>query len=314
MSEPSLDPRALRDAFGAFMTGVTVVTAMGDDGRPLGFTANSFASVSLSPPLLLVCIAKTSRNYLAMTRAAGFAVNILAEDQKQVSNTFAKPVEDRFSCVDWHCGPAGAPVFDAAAAWFDCAMERVIDAGDHAILLGRVSAFQNSEKNGLGYARGGYFTAALEAKAQVSLGQSEAADAAAVAEQGGKVFLVEDPQGRWALPSVAVTRGNPVEELRRGLSEIADGPAAVGFLFSVFSDRRDGRQHIVYRASVEAGAGARGRFFDPGELRDDQLASPQTADILRRFDTERSLGNFGVYVGNETAGQVHPLSMGGSAP
>ncbi len=86
----------------------------GDDGRPLGFTANSFASVSLSPPLLLVCIAKTSRNDLAMTRAAGFAVNILAEDQKQVSNTFAKPVEDRFSCVDRHRGIAGRPARLAA--------------------------------------------------------------------------------------------------------------------------------------------------------------------------------------------------------
>ena len=91
----SFDPRALRDAFGAFANGVTVVTSGPAEGGPIGFTANSFASVSLDPPLLLVCLAKTSRNYALMTGAAGFAVNILAEDQKEVSNTFARPVEYR---------------------------------------------------------------------------------------------------------------------------------------------------------------------------------------------------------------------------
>jgi flavin reductase (DIM6/NTAB) family NADH-FMN oxidoreductase RutF len=307
------DPRALRDAFGAFMTGVTVVTAFGADGRPLGFTANSFASVSLSPPLLLVCIARTSRNYAAITSASGFAVNVLAEDQKEVSNIFARPVEDRFATVDWRPGPSGSPVFEGAAAWFDCAMERVVEAGDHAILLGRVEGFRNSGRNGLGYARGGYFAAALEAQTQ-ALGQGAAVDAAAVAEQDGRVLLVADQNGRWGLPGIAVAKGNPAAVLTRHLTDISGGPASVGFLFSVFGDRRSGRQHIVYRASVEAGPEPRGRFFRPDELPVEQLSSPQTADILRRFAAERSLGNFGVYVGNETAGQVHPLSMGGAAP
>jgi len=307
------DPRALRDAFGAFMTGVTVVTAFGADGQPLGFTANSFASVSLSPPLLLVCIARTSRNYTALTSASGFAVNVLAEDQKEVSNTFARPVEDRFASVDWQRGPSGSPVFDAAAAWFDCAMERVVDAGDHAILLGRVEGFRNSGRNGLGYARGGYFTAALEAQTQ-ALGQGRSVDAAAVAEDNGRVLLVEDGDGRWALPGIEVTQGNPAEVLAQHLTDLSDGPASVGFLFSVFGDRRSGRQHIVYRASIEAGPECRGRLFAPDELPAEQLSSPQTVDILRRFAAERSLGNFGVYVGNEVAGQVHPLSMGGATP
>lgn len=307
------DPRALRDAFGAFMTGVTVVTALGAEGKPLGFTANSFVSVSLSPPLLLVCIAKTSRNYTAITSASGFAVNVLAEDQKEVSNTFARPVEDRFAAVDWQHGPSGSPVFDGAAAWFDCAMERVVDAGDHAILLGRVESFRNSDRNGLGYARGGYFAAALEAQTS-ALGHGGAVDVAAVAERDGRVLLVKDGQGRWILPGVTVSDGNLAEALARRLSEICDGPASIGFLFSVFDDRKSGRQHIVYRASIEVGPGLCGALFSPDELAAERLGSPQTADILRRFAAERSLGNFGVYVGNETAGQVHPLSMGGSAP
>lgn len=95
------DLRALRDAFGAFLTGVTVVATFNDEGGPIGFTANSFTSVSLDPPLLLVCLAKTSRNYQTLMTAKGFSVNILSEDQKDVSNTFARPVEDRFAAVDW---------------------------------------------------------------------------------------------------------------------------------------------------------------------------------------------------------------------
>ena len=85
------DPRELRNAFGTFMTGVTVVTAKGSDGAPMGFTANSFTSVSLDPPLVLVCLANTSRNFTAFTQADGFAVNILSETQ----GTFRTPLPAR---------------------------------------------------------------------------------------------------------------------------------------------------------------------------------------------------------------------------
>ncbi|MFO1149531.1 MAG: flavin reductase [Alsobacter sp.] len=309
MSEPAIDPRALRDAFGAFMTGVTVVTTRAADGKPLGFTANSFASVSLSPPLLLVCIARTSRNFAAMTAAPGFAVNILAEHQKAVSNTFAKPVEDRFSAVDWRSGPHGSPVFAEAAAWFDCAMERVVEAGDHAILIGRVEAFENSGRNGLGYARGGYFTAALEAQSQpVPAGAT--VDVAAVAERDGAILLVEDAAGRLALPGLAVDDANPAEALAAHLQAVTGRPASVGFLYSVYTNRSSGRQSIVYRAGLGAGPLAQGALVPSDAIPFDRLNSPQTADILRRFASERSIGNFGIYFGNETAGRVHPLTMG----
>lgn len=104
------------------MTGVTVVTTHDPDGNPIGFTANSFTSVSLDPPLVLVCIANSSSNYAAFEQAEGFAVNVLAEDQKGVSNTFARPVEDRFAAVSWQQGPQGSPVFEGVSAWFDCSM------------------------------------------------------------------------------------------------------------------------------------------------------------------------------------------------
>lgn len=152
--------RELRDAFGSFMTGVTVVTTCKEDGTPLGFTANSFASVSLDPALLLVSIAKTSSNYHNFANTTHFAINILAEEQKDVSNTFARPSEDRFANISWSKSTCQNPLIDHVSAWFDCTTYQVVDAGDHAILIGKVEDFASTGFAGLGYYRGGYFTPA----------------------------------------------------------------------------------------------------------------------------------------------------------
>ena len=150
--------RELRDAFGSFMTGVTVVTTCKDDGTPLGFTANSFASVSLDPALLLVSIAKTSSNYNNFANASHFAINILAEEQKDISNTFARPSDDRFANLAWTKSASHNPIIDQVSAWFDCTTYQVVDAGDHAILIGKVEDFGSAGFAGLGYYRGAYFT------------------------------------------------------------------------------------------------------------------------------------------------------------
>ena len=156
------DPRALRDAFGCFMTGVTVVTTA-EGGRPLGFTANSFSSVSLEPPLLLVSIANRSGNLAAFTRGLGFAVNILSEAQKDLSARFARPIEDRFEGVFWRKGPVGSPLIAGVSAWFDCTLEQAVPAGDHTILIGRIGGFEAGSAPGLGYYRGAYVTPAATA-------------------------------------------------------------------------------------------------------------------------------------------------------
>ncbi|MGV1871546.1 MULTISPECIES: flavin reductase family protein [Agrobacterium] len=303
-----IDPRALRDAFGAFPTGVTVVTTRDADGRPIGFTANSFTSVSLDPPMLLVCLARTSRNFGVMTGTKTFAVNILSETQKDVSNTFARPVEDRFAAVSWSDGPDGCPVFDGVAAWFECTMENVLEAGDHVILLGRIAAFTNSGRNGLGYARGGYFTPQLAGKA-VSAASEGALEISAVLERDGDVLLLgTEPL---SLPTCHSTDGDPTLVLAAYLEKLTGLSITVGFLYSVFEDKSDGRQHIVYRAFASEGAPKEGRFFSSSGLWDRTFNTPATADIVNRFAMESSIGNFGVYVGNETAGRVHSISMKG---
>ncbi|AFL49839.1 flavin reductase (DIM6/NTAB) family NADH-FMN oxidoreductase RutF [Sinorhizobium fredii] len=307
MTAASCDPRTLRDAFGSFMTGVTVVTANDASGNPIGFTANSFASVSIDPPLLLVCIAKTSRNFATMTSANGFAVNVLSEKQIAVSNTFAKPVEDRFAAVEWKRGPHGAPILAGVSAWFDCSLNEIVDAGDHAILIGRVEAFENGAMAGLGFARGSYITPGLSGKA-VSAAAEGAPLIAAVVERDGAVLLIPEADGRWRLPQMALKGGEALAVLQDYLTATTGLAIEVGFLYSVYDNKTTGHQHIVYRAGAEPGETQAGRFVPLAELPLDNMDNPATADLLRRFAAESALGNFGVYVGDEKQGKVHPFA------
>lgn len=301
-----IDPRTLRTAFGSFLTGVTVVTAHGADGRPLGFTANSFASVSLDPALLLVCLAKRSSNYAALTGAAGFAVNILAEDQETVSNTFARPSEDRFATVGWRPGPHGAPVLDGAAAWFDCATHEIVDAGDHAILIGAIKAFEDAGANGLGYARGAYVKPGTLGDAVAAAAQGEAI-VGAVIEQNGAILLLGPEEGPFTLPEAPIAEANDPAALRAFLLRELGLPTHVGFVYSVYENRTTGRQHIVYRCDAGFGDPKAGRFVPLAEVPLDRIADGPTRDVVRRFAAESALGNFSVYFGNEAKGRTHPL-------
>jgi flavin reductase (DIM6/NTAB) family NADH-FMN oxidoreductase RutF len=311
MKADKLDTKALRDAFGAFATGVTVVTACDAAAKPIGFTANSFTSVSLDPPLLLVCLAKTSRNYATMTQASAFAINILSEMQKEVSNTFARPVEDRFAAVDWRLGEHGCPILSQVSAWFECASHDTIEAGDHIILIGRIVAFENSGLNGLGYARGGYFTPDLSARAVSAASEGNTEFAAVLEREGeGKVLLLGD--GQLALPACQGGDGNPTEILARYLEELTGLPITIGFLYSVYEDKTSGLQHIVYRAFAGEGTPRAGRFVRAGDVHAANVKDQATFDILSRFALESSIGNFGVYFGSETAGKVHSVPTKGS--
>jgi len=132
------DPRTLRDALGCFATGVTVVTALDDDGRPAGLTVNSFTSVSLEPPLLLVCIHKRAATAGALIEAESFAINVLQTQQQPASITFSTRGEDRFGCTPWSTGESGAPILGDSLCVFECQRYAVYDGGDHHILVGQV--------------------------------------------------------------------------------------------------------------------------------------------------------------------------------
>lgn len=299
------DRRALRDAFGTFMTGVTVVTTMDANGQPIGFTANSFSSVSLDPALLLVSIAKSSANYALFTAGKGFAINILSEGQKEVSNIFARPVADRFSTVRWMKGPHGAPVLDGVAAWFDCSLHQVVDAGDHAILIGHVQGFEASARAGLGYYRGSYFT---PAQAGVALASGPAVVVSALIEQDGRVLLQDDGRGGLTLPTAQVGPKGANATLQ-WLIETAGVRAAPGFIYSVYEDVEARQQHIAFLCPSIGGTPAKGCFVDLAPSGLDDVTDPAMRVMLERLAEESRVGNYGIYFGNQNAGRVAPVSV-----
>jgi flavin reductase (DIM6/NTAB) family NADH-FMN oxidoreductase RutF len=132
-----VDPRVLRDVLGHFASGVTVVTAATDDG-PLGFTCQSFSSLSLDPPLVVFAPARTSRTWPRLREIGRFCVNVLAEDQTALSQTFARSGTDKFAGVPWTRSRLGSPVLEDVVAWIDCELWAEYDGGDHTIVAGRV--------------------------------------------------------------------------------------------------------------------------------------------------------------------------------
>ena len=136
--DAELDPRTLRDAFGCFATGVTVVTATGSDGVRVGLTANSFTSLSLDPPLLLFCPALGASALPVLRDTGRFAINVLDLDDEAVASRFASKVSDRFAGAQWHDWD-GLPVLASAKAAFACRLHADYDGGDHRIMVGRVT-------------------------------------------------------------------------------------------------------------------------------------------------------------------------------
>lgn len=127
----------MREVLGHFVSGIVVVTARGPHG-PLGFTCQSFASLSLDPPLVSFAPARTSSTWPLIRGAGTFCVNVLAADHQQVSAAFARVGVDRFDRVPWRPAPSGAPVLEGVSAWVDCALWAEHDGGDHTIAVGRV--------------------------------------------------------------------------------------------------------------------------------------------------------------------------------
>lgn len=151
------DSRDFRSALGCFATGIAVITSQPADGHPVGVTVNSFSSVSLDPPLVLYCLGKASQSFDALATADGFAVNVLAEDQAELSVRFSRSaLQDRFAGLSVTAGVTGAPLLAGCLATLDCTREAVHDAGDHIVIVGRVRALSSREGRPLLYYRGAY--------------------------------------------------------------------------------------------------------------------------------------------------------------
>jgi 3,4-dihydroxy-2-butanone 4-phosphate synthase len=143
-----LSPEHFRSVLGAFPTGVVAVTGIGPDGQPAGLAIGSFTAVSLEPPLVAFLPAKSSTSWPLIAPGGVFCVNVLSADQQPECRRFSQPGADKFDATPWRPAPSGSPILEAALAWIDCDLERVVDAGDHEIVLGRVRSMAAAEHGG----------------------------------------------------------------------------------------------------------------------------------------------------------------------
>jgi 3-hydroxy-9,10-secoandrosta-1,3,5(10)-triene-9,17-dione monooxygenase reductase component len=144
MPADAIDPRTFRHVLGQFCTGITIITTVHDE-VPVGFACQSFAALSLDPPLVLFCPTKVSRSWQAIEASGKFCVNVLHENQKDVSARFGSKEPDKFAGIDWSPSALGSPVIDGTLAHIDCAVSSVHDGGDHFVVFGAVhSLAENS--------------------------------------------------------------------------------------------------------------------------------------------------------------------------
>lgn len=300
---PDVDKRALRDAFGCFATGVTVVTTRQPDGTPRGFTANSFSSVSLDPPLLLICIAKSALSCDVFATADHFAVNVLSEEQKAVSGLFASQSAEKFDLADWHAGVEGVPLLDGSLGCFTCARHRLVDAGDHLVLIGRVIDHQSRDAQPLGYFRGNYFSIGLEESLVSAAGQSGDVTIGAIMERDQKILLSETAGGGWGVPK-APARNNSLGGLVAGLGDAGLAPE-LDYLYAVYQDSETGLHGIFYHGKVRGDAPAGMGYFSLDQIPLDRIENVAERSMLARYCEELRHGSFGIYQGDETKGTVH---------
>ena len=154
----TIDQREYRNAVGCFATGVTIVTTLDIDGDRIGITANSFTSLSLDPPLVLFCVDAKISSFEAFESCRHFNINVLTEDQMDMSNNFARSNEDKWDGVEHGSGENGCPVFDGSVAVLECDKHAMYEGGDHLIMVGQVTkmTYQAGGCRPLLYYKGSY--------------------------------------------------------------------------------------------------------------------------------------------------------------
>ncbi len=299
------DLRELRNAFGTFMTGVTVVTTREAGGTPRGFTANSFTSVSLDPPMLSICIGKSADSIEVFRQAEGFAINVLAEHQVETSSLFASKRPDKFEVTPWRDGPNGHPVLDGVCAWFECSVEQRLDAGDHILMIGRVRGYDYNDQNGLGYVRGGYVTLGLEQAAVSAAGQASRVVVGALVACNGRILLQRPQTGGGLQPVASGLRQEhgSIVRLREILKGLDIG-AVIASLYAVFENDETGRQYIYYRALADHEGDLDADFYYPDDVPWDDVESEAIRVMLRRYIDESRDMRYGIYFGNQRNGKV----------
>jgi flavin reductase (DIM6/NTAB) family NADH-FMN oxidoreductase RutF len=302
----ALNPKELRSAFSSYMTGVTVVTAKNHDGTFIGFTANSFTSVSLAPPLLLVCPGNHLNSFAVFETCDTFAVNILSESQEAVSNEFAKSKGDRFANVAWQLDANGCPVIAGCSATFSCRVHSREMMGDHIVLIGEVVGFDYSGVPGLGYCSNGYFTLSKEREANAATAPSGPDGyAGAIIEFEGQLLLASEYESN-SVPNIAIADGQGPRSALSAHYQLLGLNISIGPVYSVYDDGANGKRYTYFTAKAgSADASSLGVFFDINGLASMEFKDTAQKQMVKRFQTEFQTKVFGLYLGDAQHGEVH---------
>ena len=304
-----IDVRDLRRAFGNFATGVTIVTTLDAAGVPCGFTANSFTSVSIEPPLLLVSIAKAAFGCEAFTGSSGFAVNILADDQRELSNRFARAGADKFADQNWHAKATGSPILGNVVAWFDCEHHEQVDAGDHIILIGRVIGYGYNTHAPLGFCRGAYVSFGMTPKMLQLVSSPGSLKVGAIIESNGKILLERNPEnGQLMLPASSVVGDSANSESLLGKLASAGIEVDLPFIYAAYHE--NSHRFVYYLGellSIKDAVETRTmRFYEFDNITWEEISDAAIIAMLERFIREKKLGNYRIYIGDQDQGEVHP--------
>lgn len=299
-----LDTDELRRAFGTFMTGVTVVTTTDKHNTPVGFTANSFTSVSMDPPLLLVCPGKHVASYDVFNTTTHFAISVLAEEQEAISNNFASGPEDRFSNVNWYRDANGCPLIEDVCATFSCQVHQRHDAGDHMILVGEILQFQRFQRAGLGYSSNGYFNLSREQQADTS--SDSTAMTGVIIKYKDKVLVLEK-NNTLALPTIEQADHAGARSAMQNYLQSIDPRIQLGTVYSIYDDSATNRHYTFFLAHTDTDipGNTPGEFVPIANLQTEHFPDNAQALMMSRFVTEVRNKAFGLYIGDVESGDVH---------
>ena len=306
--EKRFNAKELRSAFGSFMTGVTIVTAANADGKPVGFTANSFSSVSIDPPLLLVCPATSLSSFDVFNQCDHFAVNILSQHQQDLSNIFARPGEDRFKDIAWKNDKYGSPIFGDASAHFSCKAFKRVQAGDHIVLIGEVLDFAYQDIDGLGYSKNGYFTLELERKAQEHFAAKRPMTTGVIIEHKDSILLTQI-DGKMSLPQITADGINSSLETLYDLLSGQELNVHFGPIYSIYESKTEDHVYTFYRAKSRTDyKGSFGKFIPLNDIETLEFSTSALGSMIRRYAQESKSNGFSQYIGDEEFGSIRTLS------
>jgi len=306
----------LRAVLGSFMSGVTIVTTLDADGAPRGLTASSFTSVSLDPPLVLVCVANTAESFAAFRDTAEFTINILDSEQGPLAKRFATRGADKFAGVEHRAGVLSSPTLDGAIASLECTLFKSYQLGDHLVLVGSVvSARHTEDAEPLGYFRGKFHLRGDEiGRADVEEQEVSRTEIAWIFEgSDGRIALTRSDAGsdEWSLPSSADFLSGMRDEwnilsLTRNAARALFGTdSPVPRLYSVYNESKLSTL-LIYRVRLASTAEPIERvgFFDASDLPWPQIPDWYVRNALRRYFYERSTDEYGIFVGTAEGGVV----------